>query len=279
RAGRFRSVNPSNIKMKMITSLILSVIAFALAILFLLYYVQDKLIFFPQKLDPDYQFGFRESFEERFFRTEENVRIHALHFKVKQPRGLVYYLHGNAGSLQGWGTVAGDFTDQQYDVLMIDYRGYGKSHGKISEPALLHDALAIFDTLKTEYGEKKIIVYGRSLGTGMASYVASQRDPGLLILESPYYNLPDASRSYFPWFPSFLIRYKFRNDLYLAKTRCPVHVFHGSRDEVIDVRGSYQLKSVLKPEDSLYIIEGGHHNDLALFDEYGERLQEILIRF
>jgi pimeloyl-ACP methyl ester carboxylesterase len=265
--------------MKMLIIFSISIILLIGAFLFVLFHFQEKFIFFPQKLDPSFQFSFRESFQERFFLTMENVRIHALHFKVKNPKGLIYYLHGNAGSLQGWGTVAADFTPHHFDVLMIDYRGYGKSNGQISEKTLLHDALVIFDSLTNEYLEDDIIVYGRSLGTGVASYVASQRNPGLLILESPYYNIPDAAKSHFPWFPSALLRFKFRNDLYLKKTRCQVFIFHGSRDEVLDVKGSYKLQPLLKPADRLIIIEGGQHNDLSLFDEYQEQLVKILSGF
>jgi hypothetical protein len=243
------------------------------------YLFQEKLIFFPQKLSQDFRFDFPEPFEERYFNTSENVTIHALHFKVADPSGLIYYFHGNAGSLQGWGTVAGDFTSLGYDVLMIDFRGYGKSRGRISESGLLHDALFIYDSIKDEYREKQIVVYGRSIGTGIATWVASRRNPGLLILESPYYNLPDVAKSHFPWFPSFFIRFRFRNDLFLQKTECPVVIFHGDRDEVINVTGSYKLKPLLKPQDSLIIIEGGHHNDLAFFNEYTKNLNRVLTHF
>ena len=255
------------------------VIIVSSVLIFLIYHFQYKLIFFPQKLDPSFKFSFREYFQERYFRTSENVRIHALHFKAKEPKGLIYFLHGNAGSLQGWGAVAGDFTPYHFDVLMIDYRGYGKSNGKISESSLLKDALFIYDSLTREYEENKIIVYGRSLGTGIASYVASKRNPGLLILESPYYNIPDAAKSVFPWVPSRLIRYQFRNDVYLRKTRCQVYIFHGTQDEVLDVKGSYKLQPLLKPGDQMYLIDGGHHNDLALFDESRKQLGIILDHF
>ena len=256
--------------------LILVIVVIPIILMAGLYYFQERMIFFPQKLDPSYRFSFSGNFVERYFNTGKNVRIHALHFRIKEPTGVIFYLHGNAGSLQGWGSVTEDFTGLQYDVLMIDFRGYGKSSGKISERGLLHDALVIYDSLTKDYAEEKIIIYGRSLGTGMASYVASRNNPGKLILESPYYNLPYAARSYFPWFPSFLIRYRFRSDLYLKNTNCPVFVFHGDRDEVINVKNSHKLKECLKPGDRVFIIPGGHHNDLAQFDEYHEKLNRIL---
>jgi alpha-beta hydrolase superfamily lysophospholipase len=262
--------------MKMISSLILTILSIVTVLSLLIYFFQDKLIFFPQKLEASFKFRFRDNFRERYFETSKNVRIHALHFQVKNPNGLIYYLHGNAGSLQGWGEVAGDFTVHGYDVLMIDYRGYGKSNGTITESGLLKDAIVIYDTMRKEYNEKSIVVYGRSIGTGIASYVASERSPGMLILESPYYNLPDAAKSYFPWVPSSLIRFKFRNDLHLKKITCPVILFHGTLDEVLDVKGSYKLKPLLKPDDRLIIIEGGRHNDLSFFEEYQTELKKIL---
>lgn len=263
----------------MIVTWISIIVFFTLSIIYLIYHFQEKFIFFPQKLEPSFRFSFKEPFQERFFHTRDHTQIHALHFKVKDPKGLIYYLHGNAGSLQGWGAVAGDFTPYHFEVLMIDYRGYGKSNGRISERGLLNDALSVYDSLTSEYEENKIIVCGRSLGTGIASYVASKRDPGMLILESPYFNLPDVAKSYFPWFPSSLIRFRFRNDLYLKKVRCPVYIFHGTQDEVIDVKGSRKLQPLLKHGDHLYLIEGGHHNDLAIFEEYREKLGQILVQF
>jgi pimeloyl-ACP methyl ester carboxylesterase len=265
--------------MKMIITLGILFFLMVAAVIFLLFRFQEKFIFFPQKLDSSFKFSFMEPFQERVFQISENVRIHALHFKTDDPKGLVFYLHGNAGSLQGWGAVAGDFLPFHFDVLMIDYRGYGKSNGKITEKTLLMDALSIFDSLSGEYKESRIVIYGRSLGTGIASYVASKRDPGMLILESPYYNIPDAAKSYFPWFPSILIRFKLRNDLFLQKVRCPVYIFHGTNDEVLNVKGSYKLKPLLKPGNQLYLIEGGHHNDLAMYDEYWNHLEKILSRF
>ena len=122
--------------MKMIISVFSSIVIIVLILFFVLFHIQHRLIFFPQKLDPDFRFSFKASFEERYFNTEENVRIHALHFKVKNSKGIIYYMHGNAGSLQGWGEVSSDFLVHQYDVLIIDYRGYGKSNGKISEKSL-----------------------------------------------------------------------------------------------------------------------------------------------
>jgi hypothetical protein len=240
------------------------------------YWFQEKLIFFPEKLSPDFQFSFREPFVERNFIINSQVTINTLHFNAQNPKGIILYFHGNAGNLQGWGGVADDFIIHHYDVLIIDYRGYGKSTGKISEKSLFSDAQSIYNELKIEYTENNILIYGRSIGAGIAAWLASQNNPGMLILESPLYSLPDLAHQYYPWFPGKLIRFKFRNDLYIERVKCRVFIIHGADDEIIPVHASYKLAEKLTPGDELTIVPGGHHNDLALFPEYHAFLAGIL---
>ncbi len=240
--------------------------------------IQEKLIFYPEKLPDDYKykFEFTEKFIERNYTPEKNVLINSLFFKSVSSKGLVFYLHGNAGSLRSWGNIAEDFIKNNYDVLIIDYRGYGKSRGKMSEKALYSDALYIYNNLKKEYMEEHIIVYGRSIGTGIAAYLASKRSPGLLILESPYYSLSDIIKKYYPIVPEFLINYKFKTNTYFEHITCPVKLFHGDKDEIIYYGSSLKLKKLFKKNDELITIEGGHHNDLSSFNKYQQRLKEIL---
>lgn len=252
------------------------IIAVLIAIIILVWMFQEKLIFFPEKMGKNYSFHFDIPFEERYFNTEDHVRIHGLHFRSKKPKGIIFYFHGNAGSLAGWGDVAYDLVDLGYDVLMIDYRQYGKSTGKITEKGLFHDALYIFNQLKKEYPDGKIIIYGRSIGTGPATWLAAETSPEMLILETPFSSLLSMANRYYPWFPRALIRFQFRNDLYIQSVECPVYIFHGTADEVVPVEEGQKLTEKLKPRDQLYLIPGGHHNDLASFPEYWEQIHEIL---
>ena len=158
----------------------------------------------------------------------------------------------------------------------MDYRGYGKSTGKISEQGLFHDARAIYDIMKKEYDENKIIIYGRSIGTGIATMLASENSPGNLVLESPFYNLRDLARRYYPWVPAYLIRFPFQNDKYIENVKCRIHIIHGEQDEIIPVIACLKLKDKLKPGDELTIIPGGHHNDLDMFRQYQVFLDSIL---
>ena len=167
-----------------------------------IYYLQNKIIFFPEVLQQDDRFEFQENFEEIFYETKDGASINALHFKATKPIGIVLYSHGNAGSLRSWGSVAETFLKNDYDLLIYDFRGYGKSTGKISEEKLYQDAEMIYDELTKLYPESRIILYGRSIGTGIASKVAVGKNPKRLILESPYYNLTDLAKRIFPFVPS-----------------------------------------------------------------------------
>ena len=141
----------------------------------LLYFFQEKIIFFPEKLDSNYRFQFDQKFEEINILTADEKILNGILFKVEKPKGLIFYLHGNAGSLRTWGEVAKVYNHFNYDVFILDYRGYGKSEGTISsEKQLFSDIQIAYDKLKSIYDESEIIVLGYSIGTGPASQLAGQ---------------------------------------------------------------------------------------------------------
>ncbi|MBL4905208.1 MAG: alpha/beta hydrolase, partial [Flavobacteriaceae bacterium] len=125
----------------------------------LLYFFQERFLFHPEKLSKDFKFQYEnQEIEEYNIEIKKGVTINGLHFKVPNPRGVVYYLKGNTKSIKGWGKFAIDFTIHGYDVIMIDYRGFGKSTGKMSQESMKTDALLIYDKLKEVVNEKHIIV-------------------------------------------------------------------------------------------------------------------------
>ncbi len=187
-----------NIIIKLFTGLFISCII----IFTLLFMFQEKLIFFPQKLDENYQFNFDQNFEEINIKTDDGFFLNGILFKANNSKGLIYYLHGNAGSLSTWGYVAKTYTDMNYDVFILDYRGYGKSEGKIiSQEQLFRDSQFVYDELKKMYNEEQIFVLGYSIGTGMASKVASSNNPKRLILQAPFYSLTDLIQNIYPFIP------------------------------------------------------------------------------
>ncbi len=267
---------------KWIKRIIITALACAAALYLILclvlYQYQEKLIFRAEKLAPDFTFSFSEPFKE--IRLEaKGATIHALHFKVENPKGVVLYLHGNGGSLRGWGNVAPQFSKLGYDTFLVDYRGYGKSTGTITNEKDLHEDTALaYRHLKKQYAESQIVLYGRSFGTGLATFLAStpETKPKLLILETPYFNLQEHATARFPIVPSFIMRYPMRLDQWISKVTCPVYLFHGTQDPLIPFQESERLAKLIQSKHELFIIDGGGHNNLSSFKEYPEQLTRIL---
>ncbi|MFK8008675.1 MAG: alpha/beta hydrolase [Saprospiraceae bacterium] len=252
---------------------------FALYVLIciLLYFFQERLIFFPQKLVVDHTFHFDGDFEEKFFQVDDETMVHALHFFSKNPKGVILYFHGNAGSLEDWGEVADDFVKMEYDVLISDFRGFGKSTGKISESGFYQDAQMLYDFLLEKYDASQITIFGRSLGTGVAVDLASKNRAKRLILETPFANFADLAQSRFKIFPvKALLKFSFSNKDKLEKVECPAHIFHGINDEVIPYHHTKELESILKADWTFTTIKNGNHNNLFTFQEYWTKIKAIL---
>jgi uncharacterized protein len=252
------------------------VLLVAIAILF-----QEKFLFRNTKLAMDYQYEFKGDFEEIWFTPEENVKINALYFKTDSTKrkGLVVYFHGNADDLRRWGKHAIDFTKNDYDILMIDYRQFGKSTGDLSEKALHSDATYVYEWAKKRFPENEIILYGRSLGTGVATRLASENKPKMLLLETPYFSLSDVVNSYFPLIPyNSILKYQFRTDLCIMQVQCPMHFFHGTKDAVVPYKSSLKLAKLLnkEPSEILTTIPDGKHKNLGEFQAYHKALDSLL---
>lgn len=252
------------------------ILLFLFLLLLILSKMQEKLIFFPEKLSLDYQFTFEGRFEEVNFNTETNVVLNALHFRADSSRGLVLYFHGNAGALNTWGDVAKDFLPHHYDILIVDFRGYGKSTGKITHENQLHqDAEFIYAEMCRQYAKDKIIIYGRSLGSGMASRLAASHPPKALILETPFYSLTDLVKKLYPFLPvSQILKYHFDNASCIQKLECPVFLIHGTKDEVVPYSSSTRLAALGK-HVKLFTLNGGTHNNLSDFPEFHSALKNI----
>lgn len=242
-----------------------------------LYAMQEKLLFLPTVLEKDYKYDFSSPFEELNLNTSDGAVLNAIHFKAKVPKGVILYFHGNAGDLSRWGAIAQFFVKKHYDVLVMDYRTYGKSKGKLSENAFYSDAQLFYDYLTERYNEADISVYGRSLGTGIASYIASKNKPKQLVLETPYYSISDVAAYRFPFLPvKQLLKYKFPNYLFIEDVTCPITIFHGTKDGVVPYKSADKLKDIITEAKITFItIEGGNHNNLMEYDGYKNEIERI----
>jgi pimeloyl-ACP methyl ester carboxylesterase len=248
-----------------------------LGAMLLLYLLQERLIFKPERLAQDFEFRYDVPFRELFFDVEPGVRINGLHFHREAPLGLILYFHGNSRSIKGWAKYARDFYRYNYDVLLVDYRGFGKSTGKRSEPAMLRDMQFVYDRLKAQYPEDHIIIYGRSMGSGFATKLASDNRPRYLILDAPYYSFSRVVERLVPIMPiRFVLRFRLRSDRWIRGVGCPVYILHGTRDRLIPIAHSIRLQALNPSRTTLIRIQGGGHNNLPRFPEYHNFIRDIL---
>ncbi len=268
--------------MSILLKFLVGLVLFYALLCFIAYIFQEKLIFVPSKLPKDYQFHFKHQFDEVYLTPsyDDKTAIHALHFIAENPRGVILYFHGNAGNLAGWGEVALDYVNMGYDVFMPDYRGYGKSEGKLSQTALFYDARLAYDHLLKKYAAKDITIFGRSLGTGIAAQLASEVPCRALILETPYFNLIDVGKSLIPFLPiGLLTKYPIRSDVYLQSVEVPIHIFHGIKDELVPYASGKKLYESLGDKNiTLITIPEGTHNDLSMYEKYWQHMDYILKR-
>lgn len=244
----------------------------------ILYFNQESLIFHESKLDKKFKFVGFENFNEMYFNTTDGVKLHGILFKSEHSKGLVFYLHGNAGNLDGWGRIASKYTNLNYDIFILDYRGFGKSEGEItSELQLYNDVSFVYKQLTKKYKESEIIISGYSIGSGLATYLASKNRSKSLLLQAPYYNFETLAKSKFPLVPSFLINYKIPTFEYLKNVKCPVYVFHGDTDNVIPYNNSVELKYKAKPNLKLYKLKNQSHLGINDNEVYLEELKKILL--
>lgn len=259
---------------------ILSAVAI-LALLFtgVLFGMQERFLFFPERLPKDYDFALPAYGEEVFFDAEDGVSIHALWYRApeEESRGVILYFHGNAGSLSSWKTVAPLFLSLDYDLFIIDYRGFGKSEGYLSEEGLYRDGRgAYLALLERGYEANQIVVLGRSIGTGIATEIASTHEVAGLILETPFTNLMDLATSHIPVLPRLLLTYRFKNDEKSSRIDVPTLVLHGDNDEVIPFAMGEELYEKLHQPKRFLRLQGARHNDITSHPEYLPGLDKFL---
>ena len=255
------------------------IVVYALIIV-LLYLLQTRMIFYPGLLTEDFRYKLGPGDEEVFFNTDDAERLNGLYFR-RDSEYVILYFHGNAGDLSGWQFVAEDFSGLGYNFFIFDYRGYGKSSGRLSEKGLYKDAEAAYGFLLGKgFSPENIILYGRSIGTGVALDLAARTSCKGLILEAPYSSLSRLANEKLPFFfPSLYLRYRFDNIGKINEVSCPVIFLHGSDDTLIPPSHSVKLFDSFTGKKKMIIVDRGSHNDLHAFRQYDEFLKDVLPSF
>ncbi len=242
----------------------------------LFYWGQDRLIFQPTVLPASYSFTVPDVKEVSV--PVQGATLSALQFKLPNPKGVVFFLHGNAGNLATWVLDTEFYRRNNYDLFMIDYRGFGKSTGHIESEAQLHaDVLAAWNFIAPQYEGKKRVIFGRSLGTTLAAKLSTEVNADWTALVSPFYSLNAMREEYYPWLPAALMRYTFATNEWLPNIKNPVTIVHGKIDALINISQAERLKA-LSPKVELIEIDGGDHVNLHHLASYLDVLSDRLAK-
>lgn len=252
---------------------------------FMLRRFEASVIFHPERAALEGIWRAPRGAEEVWFRNAEGLRLYGwfFHSDTRPARATVVYAHGNGGNVSYCGWVGEELAARGFDVLVFDYRGYGRSEGEAAgEGGLYADAEAAYDFVTKERGvpARQVVLYGQSLGTAGVADVAARRECGALILESGLSSAADMAAVVMPWLPRFvrgLTKNKLDTVSKLPRVRCPVLVVHGDRDSIIPSTQGHRLFDAAPEPKRLLIIEGAGHNDLS--NVGGEKYIDTLAEF
>lgn len=241
-----------------------------------LYFSQNQILFPSPKTPTEKKFEFSMPFEEVWI-DAGTAKLHGLYFKAETSRGLIVFFHGNAEKAEEFADSAPEFTSQGYDYFIPDYRGYGKSTGKIiSEEQFLSDIDRLFKWALSKYSADKIILGGRSLGAVPAAYLAAKHRVKRTVLIAPFFNVAAMADIRYPIFPKRLVRYQFRNNLWVSQIRGEIDFIHGTDDKTIPLEQSRRLFELAQGWKQYFLVPGAGHNNLQDFSLYHEILFSLL---
>lgn len=205
------------------------------------------------------------------------ARLNVLRLRRPHPDGVVFFLHGNSGNLAKWWTQVDFYRRLNLDLVMPDYRGFGRSSGRIESQAQLEaDMRAVWQAVAADYAGTRRIFYGRSLGSGLAARLAAEVQPELTVLVSPYSSMVALADEQYPWVPGALLRYPLRTDEVVPRIRGALLLLHGDRDALIPLAHSRRLLE-RAPAAKLVVVPGAGHSDIQRAPAYLQALEAAYV--
>ena len=246
--------------------------AYVVIILYV-YFMQSSLIFYPNMpgrnlVATPKNIGL--TYQDIEFLTEDNVRLHGWFIPNKKSKATVLFFHGNAGNISHRLDSIKIFNRMELNVFIIDYRGYGQSEGKITENGTYRDADAAWKYLNDTLGinEKKIIIFGRSLGASIATRLASKHTPAALIIESGFTSVPAMAQRLYPFLPvRWLTYYKYNTKQYVKNISRPVMVAHSKDDDIIPYDEGRKIFEAAPNPKQFLVMRGGHNDGFIVSGE------------
>ena len=266
----------------MLTIIVLGYLGFCL----LLYVSQDQLIFHPANAlygQQDTPEALGLSYEDVYLASTGQRKIHSWFIPHAEAKATLLFFHGNAGNISHRLETLRIFHELGLAVFIIDYQGYGLSEGTPSEQHTYDDALSAWQYLTKDktISPNNIIVFGRSMGGGVASWLATRHQPALVILESPFRSIIKLGNERYPFFPiSFLTRTHFDTENRIASIQSPVSIIHSRGDEIISFNHGQTLFELAKEPKMFFEIEGDHNTGfLQSEDSYKAILQTLIEQY
>jgi hypothetical protein len=237
-----------------------------LALLALMYVAQRALMYFPETLrTAPAEAGFPQA-EEVVLDTADGERVIVWHVAPKDNRTVVLYFHGNGGALRYRVDRFRVLVAEGDGLVALSYRGYAGSTGKPTEEGLLDDARTAYDFARKRYPADKLVLWGESLGSGVAVALAAERPVMRVVLEAPFLSAADVAVGAYPFAPIYwLMKDQFRSDLRIGKVTAPVLIMHGDRDTVVPIASGQALYQLIKSPKRFVRIPGGGHENLGTF--------------
>ncbi|STX50091.1 Bem46 protein [Legionella busanensis] len=253
----------------MLKQTLIFLITFIIVALVSMYLLQRQFIYFPARLMPIRQFFAANDMAEIYLKTEDRLKLLSWYKPAEPGMPTIIYYHGNAGHIGYRMPFIRYFLNEGYGVLLVEYRGYGGNEGKINERGLYLDGQAAIKFL-LEQGIllSKIILYGESLGTGVATKIGSQYKVCAVILQSPYTSLSALAKVHYPWLP-IPVRDKFDSLKRIQEVTSPILILHGLQDNIVPYAQGLELyKKANEPKEFIDFEKRGH-NDLWNMQFFG----------
>ena len=253
--------------MTALKSILIIALAGYLGLLAIMYVAQRALMYFPDitRIAPA-DAGCPQA-AEIMLQAADGTNVIAWHVPPKEGRPVVVYFHGNGGSLHYRVARFLPLVADGTGLVALSYRGFGGSQGSPSEAGLIDDARAAYDFARAQHPDAKIVLWGESLGTGVAVAIAAEQEAAAVVLEAPYTSTADIAFAAYPFIPvRLLMKDQFRSDERIGKVKAPLLVLHGAQDRIIPVSYGERLFALAnEPKHFVQFARGEHEN----LDQHG----------
>ena len=259
-------MRPNEQQMNTIWKFLLLAVCLYAGVTALIYFRQSSLIYYPNIAGKNLTATPQHiglAFEDVELVTEDKVRLHGWFIPSDNARGTLLFFHGNAGNISHRLDSIAIFNRMRLNVFIFDYRGYGQSQGRVTETGTYRDAESAWSYLTGTRGidANKIIVFGRSLGSSIAAWLASRHSPAALILESSFSSVPSMAQRLYPFLPvKWLVKFSYDTRQYVGTLACPLLVVHSKNDEIIPYAEGRLVFDAAAADKQFLDIRGGHND-------------------